>query len=92
MAVRPEDAARQIAVPGLWPPAHDSGPTITLNGQANLSINALMQYAALICLSWNTSSDELGRVDQRKALGIVTTLEIERLFLGGVDTRHLPGV
>jgi hypothetical protein len=29
---------------------------------------------------------------ERKALGIVTALEIKRLVLGGVDVRQLPGV
>ena len=40
----------------------------------------------------NASDNELGSVDDRKALGIVTALEIKRLVLGGFDMCHLPGV
>jgi hypothetical protein len=41
-------------------------------------------------LFWNASDNELGGVDDRKALSIVTALEIKRLVLGGIDMRHLP--
>ena len=40
----------------------------------------------------SASDNELGGVDDGKALGIVTALEIKRLVLGGVDMRHLPRV
>ena len=40
----------------------------------------------------SASDNELGSVDDRKALGIVTALEIKRLVLGGFDMCHLPGV
>ena len=43
----------------------------------------------LIC---SASDNELGGVDDGKALGIVTALEIKRLVLGGVDMRDLSRV
>jgi len=43
----------------------------------------------LIC---SASDNELGGVDDGKALGIVTALEIKRLVLGGVDMRDLSWV
>ena len=38
----------------------------------------------------DASDNELGGVDDGKALGIITALEIKRLVLSGVDMRHLP--
>ena len=38
----------------------------------------------------DASDNERGGVDNGKALGIVTALEIKRLVFGGVDMRHLP--
>jgi hypothetical protein len=43
----------------------------------------------LIC---SASDNELGGVDDGKALGIVTALKIKRLVLGGVDMRDLSRV
>ena len=43
----------------------------------------------LIC---SASDNELGGVDDGKALGIVTALEIKRLVFGGVDMRDLSRV
>ena len=37
----------------------------------------------------NASDNELGGIDDGKALGIVTALEIKRLVFGGVDMRDL---
>jgi hypothetical protein len=37
----------------------------------------------------NASGNEIAGVDDRKALGIVTALEIKRLVLGGVDLHRL---
>jgi hypothetical protein len=38
----------------------------------------------------DASDNERGGVDNGKALGIVTALEIKRLVFGGVDMRHVP--
>ena len=37
----------------------------------------------------NASENELGGIDDGKAIGIVTALEIKRLVFGGVDMRDL---
>ena len=37
----------------------------------------------------NASDNELGGIDDGKAIGIVTALEIKRLVFGGVDMRDL---
>ena len=52
-------------------------------------LRAFQLGSRLIC---SASDNELGSVDDRKALGIVTALEIKRLVLGGFDMCHLPRV
>ena len=50
-------------------------------------MNRMGPFKSCSRLFCNASDNELGGVDDRKALGIVTALKIKRLVLGGVDMR-----
>jgi hypothetical protein len=77
---------------------HESGQLEALSGMSprgvllrdNDSVRDLSKLDSR--LIYSASDNHLGGVDDRKALGIVTTLEINRLLLGSFDMSDLSRV
>jgi hypothetical protein len=64
-----------------------------MSGSRSFSdISAWHAFQIVFTTTLQRQRQELGGVDDGKALGIITALEIKRLVLGGVDMRHLPRV